>query len=120
MSLCNFLSPTDDFKLTTEHYVECRTGENVTFPCHLSPKTSVVSMTIMWFKETECIYLYKNGQVIEGRGYEGRLTLNTQELQKGNVSLMLRDYRETDGGVYICQVKHGEHEVEATVRVHGK
>ena len=73
-------------------------------------------MTIRWFKESECIYLYKNGQVIEGRGYEGRLTLNIQELQKGNVSLMLREYRGNhDNGVYICQVKHGEQEEEIAV-----
>ena len=26
---------------------------------------------------------YKNGQVIEGRGYEGRVSLVTQELERG-------------------------------------
>ena len=72
-------------------------------------------MTISWFKESECIYLYKNGQVIEGRGYESRLTLNTQELQKGNVSLILRNYRDDDDGVYICLVKHGDQEEEIAV-----
>ena len=73
-------------------------------------------MTIRWFKESQCIYLYQNGQVIEGRGYEGRLTLNLQELQKGNVSLTLREPRyPEDEGVYICQVQHGEQEEEVAV-----
>ncbi|KAM6954486.1 uncharacterized protein FYW47_013455 [Aplochiton taeniatus] len=64
---------------------------------------------------TECIYLYKNGQVIEGRGYEDRLCLVTQELEKGNVSLRLRGFRGSDVGVYICQVIHGEQEQETAV-----
>ena len=73
-------------------------------------------MTVSWFKESECIYLYQNGQEIKGRGYEDKLTLNIQELQKGNVSLILRKYNyRDDGGVYICQVKHGDQEKEVVV-----
>ncbi|XP_038816770.1 SAFB-like transcription modulator [Salvelinus namaycush] len=72
-------------------------------------------MTIRWFKETECIYLYKNGQVTERSGYEGRVSLITQELERGNVSLRLRDFRESDTGDYICQVIHGEQKKEAGV-----
>ena len=48
--------------------------------------------------------LYKNVQVIEGRGYEGRVSLVTQELERGNLSLRLRDYRRSDRGGDICQV----------------
>ncbi|XP_055774572.1 butyrophilin-like protein 1 isoform X2 [Salvelinus fontinalis] len=73
----------DQFKLTSEDYVRADVGEEVTLPCHLSPDTSAVAMTIKWFKETECIYLYKNGQVTERSGYEGRLSLVTQELERG-------------------------------------
>ncbi|KAI4888263.1 hypothetical protein NFI96_008019, partial [Prochilodus magdalenae] len=40
--------------------------------CYLSPKASAANMEIRWFKETDCVCLYKNGQVTEGRGYEGR------------------------------------------------
>ncbi|XP_055774571.1 uncharacterized protein LOC129852989 isoform X1 [Salvelinus fontinalis] len=73
----------NQFKLTSEDYVRADVGEEVTLPCHLSPDTSAVAMTIKWFKETECIYLYKNGQVTERSGYEGRLSLVTQELERG-------------------------------------
>ena len=109
-----FFSP-GGFKLTTKGWAQGLPGGDVILPCHLSPETSVSSMTVSWFKESECIYLYKNGQVIEGRDYEGRLTLNIQDLQRGNVSLTLRDYRETDDGVYICQVQHGEQVEEIAV-----
>ncbi|XP_045567966.1 butyrophilin subfamily 1 member A1-like isoform X1 [Salmo salar] len=103
------------FKLTSEDYVEADVGEEVTLPCHLSPDTSAVATTIRWFKETECIYLYQNGQVTERSGYEGRVSLITQELERGNVSLRLRDFRRSDRGVYICQVIHGEQKEEAAV-----
>uniref|UniRef100_A0A8C7CFX1 Trichohyalin-like n=1 Tax=Oncorhynchus kisutch TaxID=8019 RepID=A0A8C7CFX1_ONCKI len=103
------------FKLTSEDHVRAYVGEEVTLPCHLSPDTSAVATTIRWFKGTECIYLYKNGQVTERSGYEGRVSLITQELERGNVSLRLRDIRRSDGGVYICQVIHGEQKEEAAV-----
>ncbi|XP_055774573.1 butyrophilin subfamily 1 member A1-like [Salvelinus fontinalis] len=103
------------FKLTSEDKWWADVGEEVTLPCHLSPDTSAVAMTIRWFKETECIYLYQNGQVTERSGYEGRVSLITQELERGNVSLRLRDFRESDTGDYICQVIHGEQKEEAGV-----
>ncbi|XP_029574029.1 trichohyalin isoform X5 [Salmo trutta] len=103
------------FKLTSEDYVEADVGKEVTLPCHLSPDTSAVATTIRWFKETECIYLYQNGQVTERSGYEGRVSLITQELERGNVSLRLRGYRRSDTGDYICQVIHGEQKEEAAV-----
>ncbi|XP_064867194.1 WD repeat-containing protein 87-like [Oncorhynchus nerka] len=105
----------NQFKLTSEDHVEADVGEEVTLPCHLSPDTSAVATTIRWFKRTECIYLYKNGQVTERSGYEGRVSLITQELETGNVSLRLRDFRRSDTGVYICQVIHGEQKEEAAV-----
>uniref|UniRef100_A0A8L0DRI8 Ig-like domain-containing protein n=1 Tax=Oncorhynchus mykiss TaxID=8022 RepID=A0A8L0DRI8_ONCMY len=103
------------FKLTSEDHVWADVGEEVTLPCHLSPDTSAVATTIRWFKGTECIYLYKNGQVTERSDCEGRVSLITQELERGNVSLRLRDFRESDRGVYICQVIHGEQKDEAAV-----
>ncbi|XP_038839523.1 trichohyalin-like [Salvelinus namaycush] len=105
----------NQFKLTSEDCLEVKVGEEVTLPCHLSPDTSAVDTTIRWFKGTECIYLCKNGQVTERSGYEGRVSLITQELERGNVSLRLRDFRRSDTGVYVCQVIHGEQKEEAVV-----
>uniref|UniRef100_A0A8C7LMU6 Ig-like domain-containing protein n=1 Tax=Oncorhynchus kisutch TaxID=8019 RepID=A0A8C7LMU6_ONCKI len=106
----------NDFQLTTAEDTErvCP-GHDVNLHCHLSPKTSAVVMTIRWFKGTECIYLYKNGQVTESVGYEGRVSLITPELERGNVSLRLRDFRRSDVGRYRCQVVHGEQKEEAVV-----
>ncbi|XP_066509392.1 trichohyalin-like [Hoplias malabaricus] len=88
-----------------------------TLSCHLSPEVSAVDLEIRWFKETECVCLYKNRQVTEGRGYKGRVSLFTQELQRGNVSLQIRNCTLSDRGHYLCQVTDGDTTEECTVEV---
>ncbi|KAL7838669.1 hypothetical protein AOLI_G00270730 [Acnodon oligacanthus] len=96
---------------------EYQSASAVTLSCHLSPEISAVAMEIRWFKGTDCVCLYKDRQVTEGRGYEGRVSLFTQELQRGNVSLQIRDCRWSDRGDYLCQVTNGDTTEEITVRV---
>src|SRR4029434_11067082 len=108
-------SPTDFKLVTTDPVVKASLGKDATLPCHLSPETSAVAMEIRWFKGTDCIYLYKNGHVTVREAYEGRVSVNTQELQRGDVSLRLRERRGEDGGVYTCQVISGEHKEEGRV-----
>uniref|UniRef100_A0A8B9HZQ9 Ig-like domain-containing protein n=1 Tax=Astyanax mexicanus TaxID=7994 RepID=A0A8B9HZQ9_ASTMX len=96
-------------------------GDDVTLTSHLSPETSAVDMEIRWFRGIECIYLYKNGQVTVGKRYEGRLSLFTEELKIGNVSLLLRDVGQADTGIYSCQVISGgnwENRVEKTIHLY--
>ncbi|KAI4874451.1 hypothetical protein NFI96_005580 [Prochilodus magdalenae] len=107
----------EHFTLTGPRGEERQSGSVVTLSCHMSPELSAVNMEIRWFKETDCVCLYKNGQVTEGRGYEGRAKLFTQELQRGNVSLQIRDCRESNRGYYLCQVTNGDTTEECTVGV---
>ena len=111
-----FFRPTDgSFKLITKGWVEGH-GKKIILPCQLYPETSAVGMTVRWFKGSQCIYVYNDGQEKKGKGYEDRLTLG--ELQKGNVSLKLRNYSYADDkGVYICQVQDGEHQEEVAVTI---
>ncbi|XP_056313596.1 restin homolog [Danio aesculapii] len=97
--------------------VEVNLGSSVSVQCLLSPEISAVDLEIRWFKETECVCLYKNREVTEGRSYEGRTGLSTDELKRGNVSLNLRDFRESDMGVYLCQVISEDRTEEKTVEV---
>ncbi|KAK3509390.1 hypothetical protein QTP70_033168 [Hemibagrus guttatus] len=87
----------------------------VTLSCRLSPEISAVNMEIRWFKETDCVCVYKNREVTEGRGYRGRVSLFTQELERGNVSLQLKDCTGSDFGDYLCQVTDGDRTEEITV-----
>ncbi|XP_062391060.1 centrosome-associated protein CEP250-like [Sardina pilchardus] len=94
-----------EFKLDKRHDIEeFSPGEDVTLCCYLSPPTSAVAMEIRWFKKTECIYLFKNGDVTVLEGYKGRVSVDTQKLQGGDVSLRLRESRKADEEVYTCQV----------------
>lgn len=86
--------------------------------CHLSPKVSAVDVEIIWFKETNCVCLYKNKEVIEGRGYEGRVRLFNNK--RGTISLLMREFREFDVGDYLCQVTCGNKTEEITVGVRGE
>ncbi|XP_017556023.2 golgin subfamily A member 6-like protein 22 isoform X1 [Pygocentrus nattereri] len=114
--MCVF-SRTAEFKLIGLRVDEYQSGSAVTLSCHLSPEISAVAMEIRWFKGTDCVCLYKNRQVTEGRGYEGRVSLFTQELQRGNVSLQIRDCTESDAGQYLCQVTNRDTTEEITVKV---
>ncbi|XP_050966949.1 tropomyosin-2-like isoform X1 [Labeo rohita] len=99
---------------------EVKLGSDVTVSCHLTPEISAADMEIRWFKETDCVCLYKNRQLTEGRKYVGRTGLSTEELNRGNVSLKLRDFQESDIGVYLCQVISEDTTEEITVEVGGK
>ncbi|RXN13687.1 hypothetical protein ROHU_018035 [Labeo rohita] len=99
---------------------EVKLGSDVTVSCHLTPEISAADMEIRWFKETDCVCLYKNRQLTEGRKYVGRTGLSTEELNRGNVSLKLRDFQESDIGVYLCQVISEDTTQEITVEVGGK
>lgn len=111
-------SYTDEFKLLCQH-AQQQPGSGVTVSCHLSPEISAAGMEIRWFKETRCVCLYKNGQVIEGKGYEGRVSLFTQELETGNISLQLKESTELelDLGHYLCQVTDGDRTQELAMGV---
>ncbi|KAL7834406.1 hypothetical protein SRHO_G00286530 [Serrasalmus rhombeus] len=107
----------NEFKLFGPREKEFHSGSAVTLSCQLSPEISAVAMEIRWFKGTDCVCLYKNRQVTEGRGYEGRVSLFTQELQGGNVSLQIRDGKGSDRGDYLCQVTNGDTTVECTIEM---
>ncbi|XP_048827632.1 butyrophilin subfamily 1 member A1-like [Brienomyrus brachyistius] len=101
------------------------TGHDVLLPCYLSPERSAVSMEIRWFRNqfSDYIYLHKPGIDSKGNGYVDRVRLFSQELEKGNVSLLLTDVRLADQGDYKCHVSLGdwfeEPTLELTVRQPG-
>lgn len=115
--ICICLFHAAEFTLISHQYKGIQLGSTVTFSCLLSPEINAVDMQIQWFKGTDCVFLYKNREMKEGRGYKGRVSLFTQELDKGNIYLQLKESRESDIGHYLCQVTDGERMGKLTVRL---
>ncbi len=63
-------------------------------------------MEIKWRNRADMICHYKDKQMTEIRGYDGRVSLSLQDLPNGKVSLTLRDIRTSQKGLYICEVIH--------------
>ncbi|XP_058620968.1 butyrophilin subfamily 1 member A1-like isoform X2 [Onychostoma macrolepis] len=96
-----------DFSLVVPHgTLSSHPGEGVILPVHLSPETNAVSMEIRWLKGTESIYHYKKGWDQVNDDYENRVSLFFQELERGNLSLILRNVQSSDLGDYTCTVCH--------------
>ncbi|XP_052412144.1 uncharacterized protein si:dkey-27p18.3 isoform X3 [Carassius gibelio] len=102
----------NEFKI----YFSGESKSDSTIQCHLCPAISAADMEIRWFKETDCVCFYKNRRLILGESYEGIMSLCTEELERGIVSLRLKDVRESHVGDYLCQVTSGDRTVEITIR----
>ncbi|XP_030626111.1 trichohyalin-like [Chanos chanos] len=95
-------------------------GDDVTLPCYLSPETSTVTMEISWYKGTECIYQYKNGEwqrasvgddVTLPCYLSPKTSAVTMEIRWFMGKECIYQYKNgewTDGGEYRCEVIYGE------------
>uniref|UniRef100_A0A8C2FXG6 Ig-like domain-containing protein n=1 Tax=Cyprinus carpio TaxID=7962 RepID=A0A8C2FXG6_CYPCA len=113
-------SVSDDFQLVipqTAQEAQISIGSEIIVPCHLTPEICAIAMQIKWFKETDCVCIYKKGHVIEGRSYKDRASLDTHVLGRGNVSLHLNNFSVSDVGDYYCQVISGDRTQQITVGV---
>ncbi|XP_058631140.1 butyrophilin-like protein 2 isoform X2 [Onychostoma macrolepis] len=110
----------DPFQLVipqTAQEAQISLGSEIIVPCHSSPEVCAIVMQIKWFKETDCVCIYKNGHVIEGRSYKDRASLGTHVLERGNVSLHLNNFSVSDVGDYCCQVTSRDTTKQITVGV---
>ncbi|XP_048094700.1 butyrophilin-like protein 2 isoform X1 [Alosa alosa] len=89
--------------------VQCSLGANPILSCQLFSEKSALDMEIRWFKGTDCICLYKKGQMKERSGYEGRVSICKEELENGKIFLELSKIQPEDAGKYVCQVIHREY-----------
>ncbi|KTG36730.1 hypothetical protein cypCar_00045588, partial [Cyprinus carpio] len=111
-------SVSDDFQLVipqTAQEAQISIGSEIIVPCHLTPEICAIAVQIKWFKETDCVCIFKKGHVIEGRSYKDRASLDTHELERGNVSLHLSNFSVSDVGDYYCQVISGDRTQQITV-----
>ncbi|XP_047675913.1 uncharacterized protein LOC125145767 [Tachysurus fulvidraco] len=74
-------------------------GSTVVLPCdwsHLYIKTPYVQ----WFIDFETVFERKGKDSYQGEGYEGRVDVPEDELLKGKCSLVMKNIRFSDTGIY--------------------
>ncbi|KAF5890385.1 uncharacterized protein DAT39_019902, partial [Clarias magur] len=74
-------------------------GSTVVLPCEWRD-LSITTPHVKWFIGSEFLFERQGKVSIPGKGYEGRVDVPEDELLKGNCSLVLKDVRLTDEGVY--------------------
>ncbi|KAI5629046.1 butyrophilin-like protein 3, partial [Silurus asotus] len=98
-------------------------GEDLILPCFIKLNTSVVDMTVEWFKldiNNPLVHLYKDHEdrnEDQALPYRERTSLFKEELQNGNASLKLSALRVSDEGEYKCFIQDKSQSDDITVNV---
>ncbi|KAK2834051.1 hypothetical protein Q7C36_014752 [Tachysurus vachellii] len=79
--------------------VSAPVGSTVILPCNLTEDFKLTSL-IRWHINNEVVFERNSDVTYSGKGYEGRVDVPVDELRKGNCSLVLKNVRFTDGGLY--------------------
>ncbi|XP_058876130.1 butyrophilin subfamily 1 member A1-like isoform X1 [Acipenser ruthenus] len=92
--------------------------QQTTLPCLLTPAVSTLHLEVRWFRNSFAspVHLYKDlsdQTATQDSGYHGRTSLFESELAKGNLSLILKNLRPSDSGVYSCFASDGTWSAEA-------
>ncbi|KAF5900486.1 programmed cell death 1 ligand 1-like [Clarias magur] len=79
-------------------------GFTAVLPCKCNI-TSVRTLHVRWSAGAETVFERLHQDVYEAEGYQGRVDVPEDELRKGDCSLVLRNARVTDAGIYISRMK---------------
>ncbi|XP_069849969.1 butyrophilin-like protein 8 [Dipodomys merriami] len=93
-------------------------GQDVTFPCFLSPETNAEAMKVRFFKDyfNAIVFLYqgrKDKIYMQMPQYRGRTELVKDFITNGRVFLKLQKVVPSDTGVYGCWFRSKTHRHEA-------
>ncbi|KAK1154840.1 butyrophilin-like protein 2 [Acipenser oxyrinchus oxyrinchus] len=97
-------------------------GDDVILPCHISPRVNAVDMEVRWYREIfntpVHLYMNQNDQLgRQDRAYQDRTALSPPALERGDISLHLRNLRPSDRGVYTCLADDGSWNEEGQTEV---
>ncbi|KAG5835062.1 hypothetical protein ANANG_G00268130, partial [Anguilla anguilla] len=89
-------------------------GASVTLPCSVGTPLPLHELEVQWMREDSgsLVHLFQEGESrpeSQSPAYSGRADFFSEEISKGNFSLLLRNVTTEDKGLYKCIV-HTEHE----------
>ncbi|XP_059826994.1 butyrophilin subfamily 3 member A3-like isoform X1 [Hypanus sabinus] len=87
-------------------------GEDVRMDCKVVPTESSSNMALQWLKTDlhSAVHEFRNERdaiANQDPAYRGRTELFKDQIDKGNVSLRIKNIRVADEGTYICSVDNG-------------
>ncbi|KAJ8245019.1 hypothetical protein COCON_G00236380, partial [Conger conger] len=93
-------------------------GASVTLPCSVDTPIPLRELEVQWTREDSgsLVHLFLGGKIrteSQSPAYSGRAEFFTEEISKGNFSLLLRNVTTKDKGMYKCVV-HTEQESSET------
>ena len=90
--------------------MSARVGSSAVLPCDWR-SVSTQSPHVEWRTISETVFERMGVELYQGEGYEDRVDVPEDHLLKGNCSLVLKNVRPEDAGVYesFLSVKEGVH-----------
>ncbi|KAG5835061.1 hypothetical protein ANANG_G00268110 [Anguilla anguilla] len=93
-------------------------GASVTLPCSVDTPLPLHELEVQWMREDSVtlVHLFQEGESrpeSQSPAYSGRADFFSEEISKGNFSLLLRNVTSEDKGLYKCVV-HTVHESNET------
>uniref|UniRef100_A0A3B1J0I4 Ig-like domain-containing protein n=1 Tax=Astyanax mexicanus TaxID=7994 RepID=A0A3B1J0I4_ASTMX len=80
--------------------ITARVGSLAVLPCDCSEIMSSEKPLIVWRTYTETVFERLGEEHYEGEGYKDRVDVPEDKLKKGNCSLVLKEVKAEDAGVY--------------------
>ncbi|KAK1154818.1 butyrophilin-like protein 2 [Acipenser oxyrinchus oxyrinchus] len=123
LSLLPAVSTQDAWRVVgSDQPVIAEPGDDVILPCHISPRLSAVDMEVRWFRDAfeNPVHLYnfqENLLETQDRAYQDRTALSPPALERGDISLRLRNLRPSDRGIYTCYAHDGSQYEEGQTEV---
>ncbi|XP_064163617.1 uncharacterized protein LOC135239108 isoform X2 [Anguilla rostrata] len=99
-------------------------GASVTLPCSVDTPLPLHLLEVQWRREDSgsLVHLFQEGESrpeSQSPAYSGRADFFSEDISKGNFSLLLRNVTTEDKGLYKCVVRteHESHETEVTIDI---
>ncbi|KAL7868526.1 hypothetical protein SRHO_G00099100 [Serrasalmus rhombeus] len=80
-------------------FISARVGSSAVLPCDWR-NVSTQSPHIEWRTYAETVFERRGGDLYQGKGYEDRVDVPEDHLLKGDCSLLLKNVRPDDEGIY--------------------
>ncbi|XP_036419177.1 versican core protein-like isoform X2 [Colossoma macropomum] len=81
-----------------------RVGSTAVLPCDWrnisNTQSSSQTPHVEWCKSAETVFARRGGELYQGEGYEDRVDVPEDHLLKGDCSLVLKNVRPADSGIY--------------------